>query len=278
MNLQRLSLTLKSESGAEYAFYNCTISPWIWLLRHLCGPTSYSCDVVAPATERTISRNRRVEMVMVTETAKLYTMVTRPHIESVTSDERSLAWLYKVLSKEKEKERVLYEDEDQEYGFILNIDTKWRSHPDPTLVPREKWLGHPSTTDLYVLAICHQKGVTTLRDLRSHHLPMLRNIYTKGIETIKSVYGISEEHLRVFVHYHPQFYHFHVHFTRLRNEFGVQTERAHLLLDVIQNLESDGMYYASRTIQYRLKVNDKLLVKIRQGREEGGSAMQEPLK
>ena len=41
--------------------------------------------------------------------------------------------------------------------------------------------------------------------------------------------GRTTRQLRIFVHYQPQFYHFHVHFTRLHNDLGCQVERAHLL-------------------------------------------------
>eukprot|EP00586_Coscinodiscus_wailesii_P016890 CAMPEP_0172510456 /NCGR_PEP_ID=MMETSP1066-20121228/228591_1 /TAXON_ID=671091 /ORGANISM="Coscinodiscus wailesii, Strain CCMP2513" /LENGTH=71 /DNA_ID=CAMNT_0013289393 /DNA_START=1 /DNA_END=212 /DNA_ORIENTATION=- len=68
-----------------------------------------------------------------------------------------------------------------------------------------------------------------------------------GARVIASVYGVDADNLRVFVHYQPQFYHFHVHFTRLENDTGVQVEKAHLLMDVIQNLETDGDYYKKRT-------------------------------
>ena len=56
--------------------------------------------------------------------------------------------------------------------------------------------------------------------------------------------GVAPHELRVFVHYQPQFYHLHVHFTRLHSDLGCQVERAHLLHDVIANLEADGDYYA----------------------------------
>lgn len=59
----------------------------------------------------------------------------------------------------------------------MNIDTKWRTHPDVVAVPRDEWYGHPSVSDLYCLAICHKRGIRTLRDLRAIHLPMLRGIY-----------------------------------------------------------------------------------------------------
>lgn len=39
---------------------------------------------------------------------------------------------------------------------------------------------------------------------------------------------------------------------------GVDVERAHLLLDIIQNLEADSNFYTSRTLQFRLRKNDPL--------------------
>ena len=65
----------------------------------------------------------------------------------------------------------------QENGFILNIDTKWRTHPDVSTVPKEEWLGHPSVAELYCLGICHERGIRTVRDLRARHVPMLEEMY-----------------------------------------------------------------------------------------------------
>ncbi|CAN0494261.1 unnamed protein product, partial [Laminaria digitata] len=109
--LGRLTLRLKSESGAEYSFYDCSVSPWKSFL-HGLKANSYSLEVVAPASERTISRNRPVVTRMVTETAEMYASITAPHIDKVVADVKSLSWLFNVLSKEKEAERVLYENED----------------------------------------------------------------------------------------------------------------------------------------------------------------------
>ena len=102
------------------------------------------------------------------------------------------------------------------------------------------------------------------RDLTAAHLPLLRHILAKGRETIAAVYGVAADELRVFVHYQPQFYHFHVHFTRLHNDLGCQVERAHLLREIIDNLEADAnAYKRTRTLYYQLKANDKLLGLIR---------------
>lgn len=137
--------------------------------------------------------------------------------------------------------------------FIINIDTKWRTHPPPLTTPREQWLNHPSTSDLYCLGIAKQYDITCLRDLRKEHVPMLKEMENEGLNAIKTVYGVDKDQIRTFVHYQPQFYHFHVHFTRLENEVGCAVERGHLMSDILQNLEMDSDYYCKRMITYKLK-------------------------
>ena len=175
------------------------------------------------------------------------------------------AWIYKCLDLSKERERVLFNDTDPETGFLLNVDTKWKTHPKCTedATERKLWKGHEAIRDLYCLAICHRRDIRSLRDLTAAHLPLLRNIRDVGVDTVCDVYGVQPHELRVFVHYQPQFYHFHVHFTRLHSDLGCQVERAHLLADIIDTLEADGNAYAKKlTLYYQLKANDKLLAKL----------------
>ena len=91
---------------------------------------SYSLEVVAPASERTVNRNRPVTTAMLTETAETYASVTAPHIDRVVGDGKALQWLFNVLSKEKEADRILYEDEDPVRAVfnILHVCTyRWWS-------------------------------------------------------------------------------------------------------------------------------------------------------
>jgi m7GpppX diphosphatase len=89
--------------------------------------------------------------------------------------------------------------------------------------------------------------------LRGEHIPMLQSMIREGLSAIKRIYGVNSNQIRIFIHYQPQFYHFHVHYTRLENEVGCCCERAHLLSDVIQNLQMDSDFYCKRTISYKLK-------------------------
>ena len=270
-----LTMGLSSYSGAEYAYYTATSALSSLALSRALRP-AYSLEVIAPASAKQIARSRPQPGVLIAETPQLYHAVTAPYIDAL--DPRSVAWIGNVLNLSKEAERVLYNDEEEATGFLLNVDTKWKSHPDCATTERASWYRHKAVDDLYCLAICHRRDVRSLRDLTAAHLPLLRHILAKGRETIAAVYGVAADELRVFVHYQPQFYHFHVHFTRLHNDLGCQVERAHLLADIIAALEADGEAFTRRrTLHYQLKANDALLAKIRQhemeqAQEEGGHA------
>lgn len=45
---------------------------------------------------------------------------------------------------------------------------------------------------------------------------------------------------------------------RVHNTIGVEVERAHLLRDIIQDLEADDTFYETRTMQFRVRENDAL--------------------
>ena len=62
------------------------------------------------------------------------------------------------------------------------------------------------------------------------------------------------------MHYPPQFMHFHVHFTALGVCIGAGcfAERAHLLDDIIDNLEADSEYYARCSLTIRVGEQDAL--------------------
>jgi len=303
--LSKYKFDMMSESGAEYSFYNA--SPYNSAKYHsrpseeglvetlnkaLLGVSvgiggnavkasadqatpkenisdssfgKFKVELISPATDKQIKRAMPSPVTeIVEETSELYEAVTRPYIEEIVSG-NSLDWITNVVEGRKETERLLLDHED----YILHIDTKWRSHPDPNTIPREEWYNHDATEDLYCLAILKKNGVASLRDLRSEHLPALRSMLTDAIKTIEQVYGVSSKQIRAFVHYQPQFYHFHVHFTHLRNENGCQIERGHLLRVIVQNLEMDSDFYTKRIMTYRLTTFDELYKRINAHEAEG---------
>jgi m7GpppX diphosphatase len=281
--LSQYDFELTSESGAEYSYYHATpklLEDDLWSIvsrawRRVAPSSSTTATsitpaatslgpmqsvFISPASDRQIQRaSPSPSMSLIQESPLLYNQVTKPYIQSM-QESGSLSWIENILSGKKEKERALLDTED----FLLNVDTKWRSHPNPKDTPREEWYRHEATSDLYCLAILKDSTIASLRDLRGEHLPILYSLLKDCSATIERVYGVSVDQLRVFFHYQPQFYHGHIHFTRLQNEVGAQVERGHLVSDVIQNLEMESDFYAKRTITYTLKVTDPLYKQIQE--------------
>jgi m7GpppX diphosphatase len=267
--LSRYDFSLTSESGAEYSYYdaNPQKSFWTTLQGYLnfwrgspnsdmpLGPCQ--ATVISPASDRQIQRaSPSPKMSMIEEAPEIYQNIVLPHIEEITSS-GSLDWITNILEGKKETERTLLDTTDA----LLGIDTKWRSHPDPNTSNRDEWFEHPSTSDLYCLAILKDSSIRSLRDLNGSHIEILERILADCPPAIEKVYGIPYDQLRIFFHYPPQFYHAHIHFTRLENEVGAQVERGHLLQDVIQNLKMKADFYATRTLVYKVKVTDPLYMK-----------------
>ncbi|CAJ1057921.1 m7GpppX diphosphatase [Xyrichtys novacula] len=203
--------------------------------------------VVCPATEKHVKKYQRQESFLVEETGEDYESITLPYIKQQSF---SLQWVYNILEKKAEADRIVYEDPDPKLGFVLLPDFKW---------------DQKQVEDLYLIAIAHCRDIKSIRDLKSDHLPLLKNIFQKGKEAIMLRYNLPASKLRVYLHYQPSYYHLHVHFTKLGFEApGCSVERAHLLSDVIQNLQSDSQYYKTRTLYFPLRAEDGLLSKFRE--------------
>ncbi|XP_067827193.1 m7GpppX diphosphatase [Heptranchias perlo] len=203
--------------------------------------------VVCPATEKHIKKYLRQEMYLIHETADDYMNISTPHLNSQTF---SIQWVYNILEKKAEAERIIYENPDPQNGFILIPDFKWNQK---------------QVDDLYLIAISHRHGVKSLRDLTAEHLPMLQNILQEGQVAISQRYNIPASQLRIYLHYQPSYYHLHVHFTALSYDApGSMVERAHLLSSVIENLQTDPDYYQKRTLTFALKADDPLLQRFKE--------------
>jgi len=193
-------------------------------------------DIICPCTDKHIAKYSKQETFIVRETPELYALVTLPYILSLPAT--TIQWVYNILEKKKEVERLLYEDPDAAQGFMLHPDLKW---------------DQKQASELYCLAICHNRDLRSVRDLRQEHLPLLENIKTKSCQFILDKYGIMQDKLRIYLHYQPSYYHLHVHFTHV-DLFGPgqHVGKAILLDDVMNNLVIDPDYYLKSTLSYTL--------------------------
>ncbi|GCB64135.1 m7GpppX diphosphatase [Scyliorhinus torazame] len=217
----------------------------IYSTHHLYPLPSFNeikTTVVYPATEKHLKKYLKQEMYLINETADDYKTITSPYLQSQAL---SVQWVYNILEKKAEVERIIYENPDPQDGFLLIPDLKWNQK---------------QVDDLYLIAICHRRGVKSLRDLTAEHLTMLQNILQEGQVAISKRYNTPQSQLRIYFHYQPSYYHLHIHFTALSYDApGSMVERAHLLSSVIENLQTDPEYYQKRTLTFALKADDPLL-------------------
>ncbi|KAI5477564.1 scavenger mRNA-decapping enzyme DcpS [Pseudohyphozyma bogoriensis] len=213
------------------------------------APGKKSADIqlssICPATDKHIKKYSQQNSRLVRETPALYRSVVEPYINSLSP--KQINWVYQILDGVSEAENVIYRDEDPETGFVLTPDLKW----DQT-----------NMSSLYLLVLTQSRSIKSMRDLRPSHLPLLKKIRKEAERAAIAKYGIDKGELRMFVHYQPTYYHFHVHVTHLNYVGfpGITVGQAHLLDDIIDNLELDAAsessftptYYERRTLTYAL--------------------------
>ena len=182
------------------------------------------------------------EFYLIRETPKMYNAITKKYIDSIPDSDNQ--WIDDILTGKKEKERVIYQDDN----FVSVIDSKWRSHincqenTDKSLW-KTKMNKNNIEKNLYILSVIKNKKIQSLRDINDTHVKMLETVLNGTKNAIKNIYGFDDSRLRVFVHYWPQYFHFHIHFTTLSIHFGCNIEKAHLLEDIIDNVKMNANYY-----------------------------------
>ena len=202
-------------------------------------------QIIYPATEAHILKYSKQPRSIFSETPEIYHSKVLPYIQNNITKER-LQWVHNILDNGKEAERVVFKDDNIESGYYLLPDTKWDCK---------------NISSLYLLAICKRKDIYSLRDLKEEHIPLLKRMLNEIPTLVQEKYGLCGNKLRMLVHYHPSYYHFHLHVINAENDIGGGTTvgQAHLLQDIIDGIETFGSsYWQKRTITYALGENHQL--------------------
>ena len=88
------------------------------------------------------------------------------------------------MEKKQESERIVFEDPHPQNGFILLPDMKW----DGLIM-----------SNLYLVAIVNVRNIKSLRDLNEEHLPLLKNIQTKGNVSVTRILIIRRGIFIIFI-------------------------------------------------------------------------------
>lgn len=220
-----------------------------------CGDLSVcKLTLIHPATSAHISKYTQQSRSFFAETPSVYKNIVHPYIHK--QSEARIKWIENAINGHSEQDKLIYADRDSRDGFLLFPDSKW----DQT-----------SMSSLYLLALTIGRDIKSLRDLTSEHLPLLKNIKLCIEREVPQKYpGVSAHQLRMYIHYLPTYYYFHVHVVHIDLEsIGCSVGMAHLLDDVIDNIENiSSDYYQRRTLYYTLGEQHDLYLLMRRGEDE----------
>ena len=204
---------------------------------------TWKINTISPCTLNHITKYLDSPSEWIHETALAYESIVKPWIQSIPPSRTK--WIDGILDGTKEQEDVVFQDDDPKTGFIVLPDQKWDKI---------------TLSSLYWLVLVRDKSIQSLRDLTMDHLPLLENIATKIKLLAQEKYQLSVHQLRFFIHYHPSYYHFHIHVVHIKMDAtaGMVCGQAHLLEDVVESIKHCPTIYQTRTLAFQLSTNHPL--------------------
>lgn len=201
-------------------------------------------NLIYPATETHIRKYAKQVFHYILESPEVYAEHVVPYVNSMKGDR--IKWVYNILFEGKESESFVYHDTDKHSGFVLLPDMKWDKI---------------SMDALYLCTIVNRTDISSIRDLRGVDVPFLQETQRKIKKITSEKYPVNADELRVFVHYQPSYYHFHIHVVNVKHPGlgdSIAAGKAILLDDIIGNLILVPDYYAKKSIGYLLGENHGL--------------------
>ncbi|KAF2734924.1 scavenger mRNA decapping enzyme [Polyplosphaeria fusca] len=234
-----------------------------WFLAHTTTspsqPPDLKLNLIYPCTEKHIKKYSVQGLRCVTETPEIYARHIRPYMQA-QRDQGRLNWVLNILEGRTEQEDVIYREPGAE-GFLLLPDLNWD----------RKTVG-----GLHLLGLVERRDLWSVRDLRKRDVQWLRHMRGKLVSATVGLYPeIEEDQVKLYVHYQPTYYHFHVHIVHVGLEAGgtQATGKALGLDNIISQLETmqgdDEAGMADVSLSYHLGEQSELWEKIYLPLKEG---------
>lgn len=166
-------------------------------------------NLIYPCTAKHIKKYSKQGVRLVTETPAIYADAVRPYMQAQRESGR-LNWVFNIIEGREEVDDVIYRtpygEDSADEGFLLTPDLNW---------------DRQTLDALHLLGLVERRDIWSLRDLRRKHIPWLRHMKAKFLEATTRVYPtIDEDQLKLYVHYQPTYYHFHIHIVHVALEAG----------------------------------------------------------
>ncbi|XMA17845.1 hypothetical protein WAI453_010636 [Rhynchosporium graminicola] len=189
-------------------------------------------NLIYPCTEQHIKKYSKQAVRMVVETPDIYRRSVKPYMLAKREQGR-LNWVYNIIDGKTEVEDVIYRTppgRDGDEGFLLLPDLNW---------------DRKTMESLHLLGLVERRDIWSLRDLKRRHLPWLKHMRDKLVEATVKMYGekgVERDTLKLYVHYQPTYYHFHIHIVHVALEAGATQSvgKAIVLETIISQLETMG--------------------------------------
>lgn len=185
-------------------------------------------NLIYPCTEQHVKKYSKQGLRMVVETPQIYTQNIRPYMLAKREQGR-LTWVWNIIEGKTEVEDVIYrtpKGRDGDEGFLLLPDLNW---------------DRKTMEGLHLLGLVERRDIWSLRDLKKKHINWLRDMRAKFVRaTVETYPELEEDQLKLYVHYQPTYYHFHVHIVHVALEAGATQAagKAIALESIIEQLES----------------------------------------
>ena len=73
------------------------------------------------------------------------------------------------------------------------------------------------------MAVAHRRDIRSIRDLKPTHVGFLEHLHKRIMEGVPAKYpNVNADQLKIYVHYQPSYYHFHVHVVPRRRKDGLK--------------------------------------------------------
>ena len=186
-------------------------------------------NLIYPCTPQHIRKYARQGVRFVTETPSIYRDGVRPYMQA-QRDAGRLNWVYNIIEGKKEVEDVIFRtpfdaSTPNTEGFLMLPDLNW---------------DRKTLESLHLLAVVERRDLWSLRDLKRRDIPWLRHMRQQLIQSTLQVYtDLDADQLKLYVHYQPTYYHFHIHIVHVQLEAGATqaTGKAVGLESIIEQLE-----------------------------------------
>ncbi|KAG8527388.1 uncharacterized protein KY384_007540 [Bacidia gigantensis] len=222
------------------------------------SPPELKLNLIYPCTEKHIKKYSPQEVRMVTETPDIYKNLVRPYMQRMREEGR-LNWVFNILEGRAEQDDILLRAkgqsaDGQDEEFLLMPDLNW---------------DRKTLSSLHLLAFPTRRDIWSLRDLKKSNIIWLKEMKEKILDATAKLYKtIERDQIKLYVHYQPTYYHFHIHVVHVMCEATATQAvgKAFGLENIISQLEcmagGPDASMAEATLTYHLGTSTDLWTEV----------------